>query len=183
MKVAAPSWRPDVHGKADIVEEVMRIVGVDRVPSTPFDRGPQCAQADPHPLAGAHPQGQARARRARHGRGGDVVVHRQGAGRAVRRRQAGARARQSDRGRSLRHAAEPAARPDRRRAEERRPRLPRRGAVRGGPDLPRRPAGGSVHRRLGRAARARQGVRHRPALAGLRRGRRLRREGRRCWRC
>jgi phenylalanyl-tRNA synthetase beta chain len=40
-KVAAPSWRPDVHGKADIVEEVMRIVGVDRVPSTPFDRGPK----------------------------------------------------------------------------------------------------------------------------------------------
>jgi phenylalanyl-tRNA synthetase beta chain len=40
VKIAAPSWRPDVHGKADIVEEVMRIVGVDRVPSTPFDRGP-----------------------------------------------------------------------------------------------------------------------------------------------
>ena len=39
MKVAAPSWRPDVEGKADIVEEVVRIVGVDRVPSTPFDRG------------------------------------------------------------------------------------------------------------------------------------------------
>ncbi|MBV6658826.1 MAG: phenylalanine--tRNA ligase subunit beta, partial [Devosiaceae bacterium] len=35
MKVAVPSWRPDVEGKADLVEEVMRIVGVDHVPSTP----------------------------------------------------------------------------------------------------------------------------------------------------
>ena len=39
VKVAAPSWRPDIEGKADIVEEVVRIVGVDRVPSTAFDRG------------------------------------------------------------------------------------------------------------------------------------------------
>jgi phenylalanyl-tRNA synthetase beta chain len=40
LKVAAPSWRPDVHGPADIVEELVRVIGVDRVPSTPFDRGP-----------------------------------------------------------------------------------------------------------------------------------------------
>jgi phenylalanyl-tRNA synthetase beta chain len=39
LKVAVPSWRPDVHGKADIVEEVVRILGVDRVPATPFERG------------------------------------------------------------------------------------------------------------------------------------------------
>jgi len=39
VKVAVPSWRPDVHGRADLVEEVVRIVGVDRVPSTPFPRG------------------------------------------------------------------------------------------------------------------------------------------------
>ncbi|MCB1508527.1 MAG: phenylalanine--tRNA ligase subunit beta, partial [Hyphomicrobiaceae bacterium] len=31
-KVAVPSWRADVDGKADLVEEVMRIVGVDKVP-------------------------------------------------------------------------------------------------------------------------------------------------------
>jgi phenylalanyl-tRNA synthetase beta chain len=39
VKVAVPSWRTDVHGKADIVEEIVRIVGVDKVPVTPFDRG------------------------------------------------------------------------------------------------------------------------------------------------
>ena len=39
VKVAVPSWRSDVHGKADIVEEIVRIVGVDKVPLTPFERG------------------------------------------------------------------------------------------------------------------------------------------------
>jgi phenylalanyl-tRNA synthetase beta chain len=38
VKVAVPSWRPDVYGRADIVEELVRIVGVDRVPSTRFGR-------------------------------------------------------------------------------------------------------------------------------------------------
>ncbi len=39
VKIAVPSWRTDVHGKADIVEEIVRMVGVDKVPMTPFDRG------------------------------------------------------------------------------------------------------------------------------------------------
>jgi phenylalanyl-tRNA synthetase beta chain len=39
MRTIVPGWRPDVHGKADIVEEIVRIVGVDRVPMTPFERG------------------------------------------------------------------------------------------------------------------------------------------------
>ena len=39
VKIAVPSWRSDVAGKADIVEEIVRIVGVDQVPMTPFDRG------------------------------------------------------------------------------------------------------------------------------------------------
>ena len=39
VKVAVPSWRPDVYGAADIVEEIVRIIGVDRIPLTPFGRG------------------------------------------------------------------------------------------------------------------------------------------------
>jgi phenylalanyl-tRNA synthetase beta chain len=39
VKIAVPSWRSDVHGKADIVEEIVRIIGVDQVPMTPFERG------------------------------------------------------------------------------------------------------------------------------------------------
>ncbi|WP_417688140.1 phenylalanine--tRNA ligase subunit beta [Roseibium sp.] len=38
VKVAAPSWRPDIEGKADLVEEVVRIIGLDRVISTPLPR-------------------------------------------------------------------------------------------------------------------------------------------------
>jgi len=41
VKVAVPSWRPDVHGKADLVEEIVRVIGVDRVPAVPFPRGEQ----------------------------------------------------------------------------------------------------------------------------------------------
>jgi phenylalanyl-tRNA synthetase beta chain len=39
LKVAIPTWRPDVEGKADLVEEIVRIIGVDNVPLTPFPRG------------------------------------------------------------------------------------------------------------------------------------------------
>jgi len=39
VRVAVPTWRPDVHGRADIVEEIVRIIGVDRVPMTQFERG------------------------------------------------------------------------------------------------------------------------------------------------
>ncbi|MFD2648032.1 phenylalanine--tRNA ligase subunit beta [Devosia albogilva] len=37
-KVFVPSWRPDVTQKADLVEEVMRMVGVDNVPVEPLPR-------------------------------------------------------------------------------------------------------------------------------------------------
>ena len=39
LSVTAPTWRPDVHGKADLVEEVIRIHGIDAVPPVPMDRG------------------------------------------------------------------------------------------------------------------------------------------------
>jgi phenylalanyl-tRNA synthetase beta chain len=60
VKVAIPSWRSDVHGKADIVEEIVRIVGVDQVPMTPFERGEEPRKPVLTPL-------QLRTRRARRG--------------------------------------------------------------------------------------------------------------------
>ncbi|UVK39458.1 phenylalanine--tRNA ligase subunit beta [Mesorhizobium sp. AR10] len=36
VNVAVPSWRPDVDGKADLVEEVMRIHGVDNIVPQPL---------------------------------------------------------------------------------------------------------------------------------------------------
>ncbi len=36
--VTVPSWRPDIDGPADLVEEVIRIEGIDNVPSMPLDR-------------------------------------------------------------------------------------------------------------------------------------------------
>lgn len=38
LDVTPPSWRPDIHGSADLVEEVVRLVGIDQVPSTPLPR-------------------------------------------------------------------------------------------------------------------------------------------------
>ncbi len=37
-RVSVPSWRPDVHVKADVVEQILRIVGVDRAPMAPLPR-------------------------------------------------------------------------------------------------------------------------------------------------
>lgn len=38
FRVSPPSWRCDIHGKADIVEEIVRIHGLDKVPLKPLDR-------------------------------------------------------------------------------------------------------------------------------------------------
>ena len=36
--VLVPSWRPDIQVKADVVEQILRIVGVDRAPPAPLPR-------------------------------------------------------------------------------------------------------------------------------------------------
>jgi phenylalanyl-tRNA synthetase beta chain len=38
LKVTPPSWRPDIHGEADLVEEILRIYGFDRIPVTSMVR-------------------------------------------------------------------------------------------------------------------------------------------------
>ena len=42
--VTVPTWRRDVEGPADLVEEVARIDGYDKVPSTPLERAPGVAK-------------------------------------------------------------------------------------------------------------------------------------------
>ena len=43
-RIKVPSWRRDAEGAADIVEEVARIHGFDKVPSTPLPRAPGVAR-------------------------------------------------------------------------------------------------------------------------------------------
>lgn len=40
VQVTVPTWRPDVTLKADLVEEVVRIIGVNKVPAEPLPRAP-----------------------------------------------------------------------------------------------------------------------------------------------
>jgi len=43
-RVTVPSWRRDVDGSADLVEEVVRIVGLDAIASVPLPRAPGVAK-------------------------------------------------------------------------------------------------------------------------------------------
>jgi phenylalanyl-tRNA synthetase beta chain len=45
MRVAPPSWRNDIEGRADLVEEVVRIHGIDNVPAIPMSRPHAVARA------------------------------------------------------------------------------------------------------------------------------------------
>jgi phenylalanyl-tRNA synthetase beta chain len=38
IHVKAPSWRPDIEGKADLVEEIIRLAGLDRIAPVPLER-------------------------------------------------------------------------------------------------------------------------------------------------
>jgi len=65
-----PTWRRDVDGQADLVEEVARITGYDNVPSTPLDRAPGVA----HPTATRSQLAERRVRRTAAARGLDEAV-------------------------------------------------------------------------------------------------------------
>jgi len=45
LQVQVPSWRPDIDGPADLVEEVLRVYGYDRVPEAELPRGTGVAAA------------------------------------------------------------------------------------------------------------------------------------------
>ncbi len=68
--VRVPSWRGDVEGPADVVEEVARIAGYDFIPSIPLDREPGVAK----PTATRPQMIERRARRAAAARGLDEAV-------------------------------------------------------------------------------------------------------------
>jgi phenylalanyl-tRNA synthetase beta chain len=69
-EIRVPSWRRDVIGSADIVEEVVRIEGIDKVPSTALPRVPGVA----HPTATAEQLVERRIRRAAAARGLNEAV-------------------------------------------------------------------------------------------------------------
>lgn len=48
--VTIPSWRRDIEGSADLVEEVTRIIGFDHVPSTPLPRADGVAKPTATPM-------------------------------------------------------------------------------------------------------------------------------------
>jgi phenylalanyl-tRNA synthetase beta chain len=173
VKVAVPSWRTDVHGKADTVEEIVRIVGVDKVPMTPFERG----DAPRKPILTAIQLRTRRAKRALAARGMVEAVTWSFIAKPAAELFGGGGS-QSDRVRSVRHAAKPAAGSGRRGSGQRRSRLSGSGAVRSGPGIQRRPAGGSTDRGIRRPPRRCVLQRRRTALVGFGKRRCIRRQGR-----
>ena len=125
VKVAVPSWRGDVEGKADLVEEIVRIMGVDRVAAVPFERGEFARKPVLTTLAKANAARKTRARRERAHRSRHLVVRLKETGGNFRRRRGLAFAREPDRVGAFRHAAEPHSGACACRAKERRPRISR----------------------------------------------------------
>ncbi|HEX8384250.1 MAG TPA: phenylalanine--tRNA ligase subunit beta [Sphingomonas sp.] len=69
-RVTVPTWRRDVDGPADLVEEVIRIEGIDKVPSVPLERPAGVAR----PTATPAQKLERRLRRAAAARGLDEAV-------------------------------------------------------------------------------------------------------------
>jgi phenylalanyl-tRNA synthetase beta chain len=69
-RIAVPSWRRDIDGPADIVEEVARIEGYDKVEATPLPRAPGVAR----PTATAQQLVERRVRRSAAARGLNEAV-------------------------------------------------------------------------------------------------------------
>ncbi|MEX2454873.1 MAG: phenylalanine--tRNA ligase subunit beta, partial [Rhodospirillaceae bacterium] len=65
IRAGVPSWRPDIDGEADLVEEILRIRGYDDIPAVPMAR----EHTVPHPAWSAAQRRAARARRALAARG------------------------------------------------------------------------------------------------------------------
>ncbi len=177
VKVAVPSWRSDVHGKADVVEEIVRIVGVDKVPMTPFERGDSARKPVLTPI-------QLRTRRAKRALAARGMVEAVtwsfiakpaaelfGGGQPELALANPIASDLSDMRPSLLPGLVAGG------AGEFRSRLSRRGTVRSRPGIQGRPSGGPVRRRLGRAPRLCVGEGHGPELVRLGHGRRARRQG------
>ena len=78
--VEPPSWRGDILGEADLVEEVLRIEGYDQIPAVPLERPGTVSRPASFRCAAPGGTGASYARRAWAGRGGDVLVHRDARG-------------------------------------------------------------------------------------------------------
>ena len=173
LTVAVPSWRPDIGGAADLVEEIARIHGIDEVPSAPLPRAAGVAK----PILTPEQSRDRRARRALAARGPRrgryLVLHPGRPGDAFRRRRRGAEARQSDQPGHVRHAALAAAGPHRRRDAQRAPGRAGRRALRARPGLRGRHARGPARPRDGPSPGRRGADRPGPRLARRGHGRRL----------
>ena len=80
-RALVPSWRPDIQVKADVVEQILRIAGVDRAPPAPL---PRLDDGVPKPVLTLMQKRtrarQAHARRAWLARGGHLVLRLQSRG-------------------------------------------------------------------------------------------------------
>ena len=169
-KVTAPSWRPDIHGAADLVEEVVRIAGLDKVPSAPMPRLSGVAR----PVLTETQRRVRRARRVLAGRGLVEAITWSFITRSAAASFGGGQDALelanpiSSEMSSMRPSLLPGLLVGR--PAQPQPWLRRRRAVRGGAGLSGRRAQGSVHGRFRRACRRCRARRFRPALGGRRQG-------------